>query len=210
MTWTEWLLFLATDLVVCVIPGPAILFVVAQALRYGGRQSLWANAGILSGNSFYFVLSATGLGALIATSHTLFLVVKWVGAAYLIFLGLQLWRTAGSGVLKEPLPGAGTAVTDWALLRRGFVLELANPKAFVYFTALLPQFIDIHRPVALQVSILGATSIIVEFVVLAGYGFLAGRAMHLAREPRFSRAADRVAGTLLIGAGAGLAVAGES
>jgi homoserine/homoserine lactone efflux protein len=209
MTWTSWGLFVATEVVLCLIPGPAVLFVIAQALRYGGRHSLWANTGVLAGNAFYFTLSATGLGALVMTSHTLFSVVKWAGALYLVFLGLQLWRAAGAVArdrvrLAPEAPAAGAA-----LFGRGFILQAANPKALVFFTALLPQFIDVRQPVAPQVLILGVSSVVVEFFVLAGYGLLAGRATHLAREPRFSRMADRVAGTLLIGAGAGLAAASD-
>jgi homoserine/homoserine lactone efflux protein len=209
MTWTSWGLFVATEVVLCLIPGPAVLFVIAQALRYGGRRSLWANAGILAGNAFYFALSATGLGALVMASHTLFSVVKWAGALYLVFLGLQLWRAAGAVVLDRGLPTTEAPVAGPALLGRGFVLQAANPKALIFFTALLPQFIDVHQPVAPQVLILGVSSVIVELFVLAGYGLLAGRATHLARKPRFSRLADRVAGTLLIGAGAGLAAASD-
>jgi threonine/homoserine/homoserine lactone efflux protein len=90
---------------------------------------------------------------------------------------------------------------------RGFGLQVANPKALIFFTALLPQFINPAEPVAWQVLILGISSVVGEFFVLVGYGVLAGRAAHLARLPRFVRLTDRIAGMLLVGAGAGLALA---
>ncbi len=94
----------------------------------------------------------------------------------------------------------------WA---RGFAVEAANPKALLFFAALLPQFIRPDQPVVPQVAILGVASVLVEFLVLAGYGFCAGRASELARRPRFVKATNYVSGTLLVGAGAGLALAGD-
>jgi homoserine/homoserine lactone efflux protein len=149
-----------------------VLFVLAHALRHGGRRSLWANLGILSGNAFYFLLSATGLGALLVASHELFTVVKWGGAAYLIYLGLRLLLAPGHlPAAREP---AGVR-PGWGFLRQGFVLQAANPKALLFFVALLPQFIDPSGNVPLQVGILAVSSIVVEFLVLAGYGLAAGR-----------------------------------
>lgn len=206
MTLATWAFFMLTETALCLTPGPAVLFVAANALRHGTVKSLWANAGILSGNAFYFLLSATGLGALLVASHSLFIGVKWLGAAYLIFLGVKTFvdrgTTRNGGEIKGSPDGSGAR-----LLVRGFAVQAANPKALVFFTALLPQFINPGAPVAFQVLILGLSSLFVEFVVLAGYGILAGRASSFAGEPRFAQATNRVSGALLLSAGAGLALA---
>ncbi|HEX8907420.1 MAG TPA: LysE family transporter, partial [Longimicrobiaceae bacterium] len=98
MTWQRWAVFMAMEIVLSLTPGPAVLFVVAQGLRYGAVRSLWANLGILSGNAFYFALSATGLGALLLASHDLFAAVRWAGAAYLVWLGISTFVGRGAAV----------------------------------------------------------------------------------------------------------------
>jgi homoserine/homoserine lactone efflux protein len=204
MTFTRWLFFSGTEALLCLTPGPAVLFVLSHGLTRGGRASLWANAGILSGNAFYFVLSALGLGAVLLASHNVFTAIKYAGAAYLIYLGARTIRGAGLAI-----PGAAPAqatTEEWHTLTRGFALQAANPKALIFFAALLPQFIDATRPVAMQVLILGMTSVVIEFFVLAGYGYLAARASALARERRFVVMTNRVSGGLLMAAGAGIAL----
>lgn len=202
MRLEKWSLFVATEAVLSLTPGPAVLMVLSQALQRGCAKSVWSSLGILSANAFYFVLSATSLGAVLLASYDVFYGVKWMGAAYLIYLGVSAF------VSKTPLVPSSTTLPDdatWPIFLNGFVLQAANPKALLFFCALLPQFIDPTHPVAFQVLVLGATSILVEFVILLGYGTLAGRASRFARDPRFSTITNRIAGSLLIGAGAGLA-----
>ena len=207
MTLATWAFFVLTETVLCLTPGPAVLFVISQALKHGSLKSLWANAGILSGNTLYFALSATGVGALLLASHRLFIGIKWAGAAYLIFLGVKTFLDRGGARLDAPTTLSGPVGSR--LLLRGFAVQAANPKALVFFTALLPQFINPTAPVAVQLLILGVSSLFVEFLILAGYGILAGRASSLAGQPRFARATNRVSGGLLIAAGAGLALNGN-
>ncbi|HSU16978.1 LysE family translocator [Longimicrobium sp.] len=209
MTWQRWGAFVVMEIVLSLTPGPAVLFVVAQGLRHGAARSLWANLGILSGNAFYFALSATGLGALLLASHDLFTVVKWAGAAYLVWLGAATFLGRGAGIAADGSAGAAPEVSGPRMLGRGFVLQAANPKALVFFTALLPQFIDPRAAVGWQVLILGASSVVAEFFVLAAYGVFAGRAARLAHRPSFARTTNRISGALLVGAGAGIALAGR-
>jgi threonine/homoserine/homoserine lactone efflux protein len=206
MSWTTWSFFVVTETVLCLTPGPAVLFVLSHGLRHGGRRSLWANLGILSGNAFYFLLSATGLGALIVTWHGLFTAVKWGGAAYLIYLGLRLLLAPGDGA--SALAPAEQR-RGWGIVRQGFILQAANPKALLFFIALLPQFIDPAGSIPLQVGILAVSSIAVEFIVLAGYGLAAGRLSAWAQRPTIARAADRTAGCLLLGAGVCLGLSSD-
>jgi threonine/homoserine/homoserine lactone efflux protein len=173
-------------------------------LSRGGAASLWANAGILAGNTFYFLLSAFGLGAMLLASHDLFTIMKYAGAAYLVFLGVQTFR--GSGIAAEPARALEVEYSGWNTLARGFALQVANPKALVFFVALLPQFIDARYSIAPQIAILAITSVLIEFVVLGGYGYLAGRAATLARRPRFMKQTNAASGIMLIVAGAGIAI----
>jgi len=198
--WQTWSLFPLTETMLCLTPGPAVLLVLSQGLSRGALASIWSNLGILAGNTFYFLLSATGLGAIVATSHDLFTVVRWLGAAYLVWLGVTTFR-GHSPVFSVAPAGDARRAGPGPMFLAGFVLQAANPKALVFFAALLPQFIDPTHDVASQVAVLAVTSVIVEFFVLAAYGALAGRATSLASRP----ITNRVAGSLLVAAGVGTA-----
>ena len=207
MSLRVWFFFVVTEAVLCLTPGPAVLFVVSCGLARGGRAALWGNAGILSANTFYFVVSAFGLGAVLLGSHELFTIVKYVGAGYLVWLGIRTIRGAGLALTTDS--EAQPTVHRWRMLARGFVLQAANPKALLFFVALLPQFIDIHQAIAPQVFILAVTSAAVEFLILGGYGYFAGRAAALAREARFVTATNRASGGLLVATGTLLALNSE-
>lgn len=203
MSWQVWLLFVVTEAVLSITPGPAVLYVLSQAIKRGPGKSVWASWGILSANALYFILSATSLGAVIVASYKLFFLIKWLGAAYLVYLGLRSFF-ATEPVIAVP-EGQADSRSGPRILRDGFLLQAANPKALLFFTAILPQFIDAHHNVAFQILVLGISSILVEFAILFVYGQLAGRALAAARNPRFEKITNRVAGSLLIGAGVGLA-----
>ena len=203
MTWQIWLAFMTIEAVLSMTPGPAVLYVLSQAIRRGPAKSVWGSGGILGANAVYFALSATSLGALIVASYNLFFLIKWIGAAYLVYLGLRSWLGKAS-VMALPESGDDSRSAT-RILRDGFFLQAANPKALLFFTAILPQFIDAHGNVVFQILVLGASSIVVEFLILFVYGQLAGRALATARSPRFAKLTNRIAGSLLIGAGVGLA-----
>ena len=201
MSFEIWALFCATETVLCFIPGPAVLLVVSLALTRGARAGLGASAGILLANAFYFVVSATGIGAILLASWELFFLIKWLGAAYLVWLGLRMLLTrAHAPTGDDPVQRrAGAPV------RHGLVTQGANPKALVFFTALLPQFVDPSGSVPTQIAILGVSSILIEFAVLGLYVAVCQRARGMMQRPAFSSALNRAGGVLLIGAGAGMA-----
>jgi homoserine/homoserine lactone efflux protein len=179
MTLKTWLLFLVMETALSLSPGPAVFYVVSQGIRGALRRTFPAAGGILTANGIYFALSATSLGAIIAASARFFTMAKWVGAAYLIYLGVRALYSANSmhSVALDEKP----AVNDRNLRSVYFgalTLQLANPKALLFFLALLPQFIDPSSPVVPQMLILAATSMVPEFCILLGYGWLAHRAVH--------------------------------
>jgi len=200
MSFESWMVFCVTEAVLCVTPGPAVLLVVSLALRRGARPGLGAAAGIVAANAAYFALSAAGIAALLLASSELLLVLKWCGAAYLAWLGLHLILRGGSGAQGTPDQLARRAF--W----RGLVTQGANPKAIAFFVALLPQFLDASRPLAPQLLLLGASSVVIEYATLFAYARAAANAGHIAG-PRVVRFLERVGGTLLVSAGARLAVA---
>jgi threonine/homoserine/homoserine lactone efflux protein len=203
MTWQVWLAFVMIEAVLSMTPGPAVLYVLSQAIRRGPVKSVWGTWGILSANTLYFALSATSLGAVIVASYKLFFLIKWLGAAYLVYLGLRSFFGKAS-VMSLP-DSRDDSRSGPRIFRDGFFLQAANPKALLFFTAILPQFIDERHSVVFQILVLGVSSIVVEFFILFAYGQLAGRALATARSPRFEKVTNRVAGSLLFGAGIGLA-----
>lgn len=203
MSWQVWTTFAILETVLCFTPGPAVLLVLSQALSRGTGRAVFSIVGIIAANSVYFLLSATGVGAILLASYDLFFAIKWIGVAYLVWLGLnEIFGTPSLSVIR---PADDTCADAARMFRKGFILQMSNPKALVFFTALVPQFLNPHAPLAMQVAILAVTSMLIEFVVQLFYAALAGRFSHLAAEPRFAKITNRVAGTLLIAAGAGMA-----
>jgi threonine/homoserine/homoserine lactone efflux protein len=201
MTLTTWLLFCLTETVLCIIPGPAVLLVLSTALRRGFPVATRATAGILAGNTMYFALSATGIAAVIVASHLVFNALKWAGAAYLVWLGVRMLLSRAGGHGAAAARPAGNVERVFV---RAFVVQAANPKALVFFIALLPQFINPAGSVAQQILLLGLSSVVIEFVVLSLYAALAAGARTFA-VTRFSSLLERVGGAILIAAGARLA-----
>lgn len=203
MTIQTWALFCATEAVLSFIPGPAVLYVVSSAIAHGSRAGIVASLSILAANAVYFVLSAMGLGALLIASRPVFIGIKWVGAAYLVYLGLRmlLSRNPEAPESHSEPKRAHHAGVFW----NGFVTQISNPKAIIFFAALLPQFINPDQSAARQIAILGCSSVVVEFIVLTVYVAACRAAGRWVTTPRFSAWLVRIAGVLLITAGAKLA-----
>jgi threonine/homoserine/homoserine lactone efflux protein len=199
-------LFLVTEIALALVPGPAVLFTLGTGLRHGLRAAVGANLGVLTGNAIYFAASAFGLGVLLAHAQPLFIAMKWLGAAYLVWLALGALRARvpeapADGAAPTAAPANGSA---WQAWRAATLLQLGNPKAILFFTALLPQFVraDAGWSVPLQILVLGIISAVAEFFVLFGYGALAARVARGSRDPRLLQTFERVSGVCLLGCAA--------
>jgi len=194
------LLFLLTQIAMALSPGPAVLLVMSQASRHGARAGAVGSAGIVTGTALWFGLSAVGLTAVLLASPLAFTVVKWSGAIFLVVLGLRLlFSTSAPGdAAAPPAPGR-------RLFAQGVMTQLANPKAMIFIGALLPQFIDPARDPLPQLALLGAITVVNEYSVLLGYAWVAERGARLVGGAQALRWFDRIAGGLLLGAGAKLA-----
>jgi homoserine/homoserine lactone efflux protein len=190
-TWTN---FAVVALLVSLVPGPAFIIVLSTALRRGFRSALYANAGVVVGDAIYFFFTALGLGSLLAASYWAFTIVKWLGVTYLIYLGLRSLLRPASEIVSE---GRSTG-------RKAFVtaisVQLANPKLLLFLVALVPQFIEIGRPVAAQFAILGGTFMLTDTVVYFVVGLFAARARPLLSKPWAARTTSRITGAAMLGA----------
>lgn len=203
MSWETYLIFVVTTAVVCLTPGPAALLIVAQGISNGFRRSYWAIAGIALANAIYFALSATGVAALIVASGTLFAIIKWVGVAYLFYLGISAMRSKASALTVTSDPGQ--AVKGLRAFWQAVVVELSNPKALLYFVALLPQFIDLAKPVGMQMLVFGVTTVVLDAAAYTIYAWLGSKTQRFTANARFVKASNRTAGGLLMVAGAMMA-----
>ncbi|WP_019016481.1 LysE family translocator [Elioraea tepidiphila] len=196
MTFEIWLAFVAASAVVLAIPGPTILLVIGQSLGAGRRGALPLVAGVALGDLTAMTLSLAGLGAVLATSATAFTIVKWLGAAYLVWLGVSLWRA------KVPeQDAAAVALPAIRAMRDAYVVTALNPKSIAFFVAFVPQFIVAGAAFAPQAAILIATFVVMAAANAALYALLAGQLAGAVRRPAVRRFVNRAGGTMLIGAG---------
>ena len=200
VNWDTYWLYVLTEVALSLSPGPAVMLVIASGLVHGARRSTLAALGILSANAIYFAVSATALGAVLATSQTFFTAVKWIGAGYLVYVALSALFGRPSPITISAAKAGGGSRRE--LYLAGLALQLANPKTLIFFVAILPQFVDARLPVGAQMVWLAVGSIVPEFFILAGYGWLAARARAIASDPRYARWTDRFAGALVLGAAA--------
>jgi homoserine/homoserine lactone efflux protein len=197
-------LFLAYCFAVAIlvlIPGPIVTLVVANSLSHGSRSGLATVAGASVGNAILLGATAVGLVAFFALLSEIFQVVRWLGALYLIWLGVKSWR-ARAGQAQAIVPAAGRSSRD--LFLQGFLIALTNPKAIVFYIAFLPQFIDPHLAAGPQLLVMIATMIVMALLSDSAYALLAGRVRGWFTTPARRRLQSRITGTLLIGVGCGL------
>jgi threonine/homoserine/homoserine lactone efflux protein len=198
VSFTVWLAFVAASTVLLVIPGPTILLVVSYALGRGWKVAAPVATGVALGDLTAMTLSMLGVGALLASSATLFTLLKWVGAGYLIWLGVKLWR-AGGTLQAEPRSDATAAR---GMLAHAWLVTTLNPKSIVFFVAFLPQFLDPARPFWPQMAIFETTLVTLAFANAYGFALVAARARRRATSPLAIRLVNRAGGTALIAAGA--------
>ncbi|MEQ8296740.1 MAG: LysE family translocator [Nitratireductor sp.] len=202
MVFETWLAFAAASAVLLIIPGPTILLVVSYALGQGWRAALPMAFGVALGDFTAMTLSMLGIGALLMASATIFTIVKWAGAAYLIYLGVKLFR-AGANLDAQPRRDAAAA---GKMLGHAWLVTALNPKSITFFVAFLPQFLDRQGDFWLQMAIFEATFLVLAFANALGYALAASRARAAVRNPRIVSIFNRTGGTLLVGAGIATAV----
>jgi threonine/homoserine/homoserine lactone efflux protein len=197
MSFESWLAFAAATEILLLIPGPTVLLVVSYALGQGWRTALPMAIGVGLGDFTAMTLSMLGVGALLAASATIFTVLKWIGAAYLVWLGIKLWR-AGGALNAEPRTSAASAAK---MLGHAWLVTALNPKSITFFVAFLPQFMDPNADFVTQMVIFELTFLPLAFANAFGYALVASRARSFVRSPRALGVVNKVGGTCLIGAG---------
>lgn len=198
MTLQLWIAFVLASGVVLLIPGPTVLMVIGYALSDGRRSALSVLTGVALGDFVAMSLSVVGLGALLAASATAFAVLKWVGAAYLVYLGIMMWRRPPSLAADLTDPRRSS---DLAKLSHAFAVTVLNPKSIAFFIAFVPQFLSPTAAMSAQVPVLLATFVSLAVATNFAYAMAAGTLRERVREPRVLRALNRLGGSVLIGAG---------
>ncbi|HEY2655500.1 MAG TPA: LysE family translocator [Solirubrobacteraceae bacterium] len=200
------LVFIGVAAIVIVVPGPDTAVVTKNVLVHGRRAAFGTSLGVSAGLSVWTLAAAIGVASLVRASAVAFTVLKLIGALYLVWLGLQALRAAGqtdSGALRSANKPAMGALGGF---RQGFLSDLANPKIGIFFTSLLPQFVDPGHPVLLPFLALGAVFVLMTVVWLSAYCLIAARAAATLQRPRVRAAMDRFTGVVLIALGLRLAI----
>jgi threonine/homoserine/homoserine lactone efflux protein len=204
MTLATWLTFALASTVLLLIPGPTVLLVVSYALTQGRKVAVAVAAGVALGDFTAMTLSLAGLGALLLASSTLFTALKWVGAAYLIYLGIRLWRAPVSLPSAEAPPGNARGIFGHA-----FLVTALNPKSIAFFVAFVPQFIDHSAALLPQLAVMEATFVALATANALAYALAADRLRLRIRRPGTLKWMNRAGGSCLGGMGAATAALGR-
>lgn len=205
----QLLMFIAAGWLLNLTPGPDVLYIVSNALKSGVRAGIVAALGIVSGCFVHVFAAALGVSALLATSATAFTVLKWIGAAYLVWMGIKLLLAKGSlSVVPTDVARIKVPADLWRIYRRGFLTNVLNPKVALFFLAFVPQFIAPGAPDKVTTFLLlGLLFNLNSLPINFGYAWLAGWAAHrVSAVQRTLHWLDRAAGALFVGFGLKLAM----
>jgi homoserine/homoserine lactone efflux protein len=203
MSFNLWLAFFAASWAISFSPGPGAICAMASGLKYGFTRGYWTTVGLILGIWIQVLVVAIGLGALLAASELAFSVVKWLGVAYLIYLGYKQFRTDAMPVAVALEDTSPFRIRD--LITRGCLINIVNPKGTVFLLAVVPQFLTLSEPLPLQYVIIGATLGFTDLIAMGFYTSLASRILKSLRNSRQIRWMNRAFGSLFILAGTVLA-----
>ncbi len=190
--------FVAATAALMLIPGPNVALIVANSLRFGVRGGLLTVAGTSAAMAVQLAVAALGVTALLGALGQAFEVLRWLGIAYLVVLGVRAWRAPTEDLSRTQ------SVSTGKTFGRGFLVSLTNPKTLAFYAAFLPQFLDFSAPLGRQMVVLSTTFVATALIIDGGWALLAGRARSLLS--RFSRVRNRLTGVVLISAAVGLAL----
>jgi homoserine/homoserine lactone efflux protein len=206
MTLATWLAFFLATILLCFSPGPGALSSMSAGMKYGWRRGMWNCMGMQASIIVNSTIIALGLGAILMASTTAFEIMKWCGALYLMWLGIQKFR-------EEPVPFEEIAArtefkdtTTKGIFLQGFLVSQTNPKGLIFLLAVLPQFVDPSQPTAMQYVILTLTLVCIDIVAMGCYTGFAARVLTMLKDPSHIRWTNRVIGSLFVMAGGALAV----
>lgn len=198
MEFQIFLLFVTTTAVVIFSPGPTAIMIASQGAGNGLKRTFTGVLGITSATIVYFALSVMGIASLIVASHTLFLVIKWSGVAYLVYLGITAFFSKSGGlVIQSTAPQRSRS----SLFMHGFLIEFSNPKALLYFSAILPQFLDVGKPIATQFLIMWIATFLLQIIIYSAYAYLGQRLVQGGVKSWVINLINKTAGAALIFAG---------
>ena len=203
MPLSTWLTFFLASWAISFSPGAGAISAMSSGLKYGFARGYWNTAGLIMGILFQFVVVAVGLGAVLATSEMAFNVVKYLGVAYLIYLGVRQIRTDAAPVAVDAGDPRQASIRE--LVMRGFLINTMNPKGTVFLLAVVPQFVDPALPMVAQYAALAGTLAFTDLVAMGVYTLLAARVLRLLRDAKHIRWMNRTFGSLFILAGVFLA-----
>ncbi len=204
METSTWLAFFAASWAISISPGPGAIASMSAGLNHGFRYGYVTIFGLVLGIWTQLAVVGVGLGALIAASGAAFTVVKWLGVAYLVWLGIAQWRAPARPMVA--VNDTGELVSQRSLILRAWLINIVNPKGTVFLLAVVPQFINLSAPLLPQYLIIGATLAFTDMVVMTGYTALAAKVLGALKEPAHIRAMNRVFGSLFVLAGTLLAL----
>lgn len=202
MSFEIWIALLGTAVLISLSPGAGAATAMSAGLTYGVRGASWTTLGLMTGYAVQIIVVSIGLGSLIATSPELFQLIKWVGVAYLAWLGIQFWRQRQSADIESQISAPGPTRFWQATL-----VNITNPKGVVFLVALIPQFLDPAYPQQLQLLLISATLLIIDMCVMTGYSGLAASLRHRFADPVAMLWQQRLTGSALIAAAMALSVA---
>ncbi|CAP40421.1 LysE family transporter [Bordetella petrii] len=203
MTLSTWLTFFVASWAISFSPGAGAISAMTSGLKYGFARGYWNTAGLIMGILVQFVIVAVGLGAVLATSEIAFSVVKYLGVAYLVYLGVRQIRTDAAPVAVDTGDPARFSVRE--LVVRGVLVNVMNPKGTVFLLAVVPQFVDTAHALTPQYAALAGTLVFTDMVAMGVYTLLAAKVLRLLRDARHIRWMNRIFGSLFIVAGVFLA-----
>lgn len=200
MTIESWLIYLVLVSAATATPGPAVLFIITSSIMYGWKKAFFAALGNIAGLLCLGILAVTGLGTIMNSSVAVFNVIKFIGAAYLVYLGLKLvfYRTSPGSAEQQLI---AHDISAPKIFVQAMAVALSNPKAVLFLTALLPQFVDVEKPIVVQCTILVAVLMLFSFVFLMLYALLAQQGKRLLSHSTGVKRFARTSGTIYIGFG---------
>ena len=176
MTIQSWLIYLTLVFIATATPGPAVLFIVTNSTIYGWKKSSYAAIGNIIGLFFLGIIAVTGLGTILKASDVIFNLIKYIGALYLVYIGLKLFLKNIPDIVTEDEKTVLNEISSMKMCFQAFGVAISNPKAIMFLTALFPQFMNINEPLMPQFSSLIATLMFFSFFFLMSYSLIADKA----------------------------------